>query len=224
MICGPPRAWLPQVAQPAEVGVSDGKGEAVAGVPLVGEGLWRCPHVQPERLDQFERLCVASRVSPCTQGLRKSCYLAVPSQSPFAAPGGSLLLVRPMHPILTVTFAELLFSILVIAPLKSIKSSVGFNTPFVSSATPRFLVFLKPPWVADFSPRAQSLMALLAHCSDVNVVPGVCGPASHTSRPAPSVSCSFRSEVLDVLHKSSGRGEGDLPPLRVTSWTAQDAA
>lgn len=134
------------------------------------------------------------------------------------------MLVQPVHPILIVTFAELLFSILVIAPLKSIKSSVGFHTPFVSSATPCFLVFLKPPWVTDFSPRAQTLMALLAHCSGVSVVPGVCGPASHTSRPAPSVGCSFRSEVLDVLHKSSGLEEGDLTPLRVTSWSAQDAA
>lgn len=180
--------------------------------------------MQPGRPDQFERLCVASRVSPCARGFSKSCYFALPFQSPFAAPGASLLLVQPVHPILIVTFAELLFSILVIASLKSIKSSVGFHTPFVSSATPCFLVFLKPPWVTDFSPRAQTLMALLAHCSGVSVVPGVCGPASHTSRPAPSVGCSFRSEVLDVLHKSSGLEEGDLTPLRVTSWSAQDAA
>lgn len=150
--------------------------------------------------------------------------LCAPFSESLRCPGRLHLLVQPMPPILIGTFAELLFSVLVIAPLTSIKPSVGFHTPFVSSATPCFLVFLKPPWVADFSPRPQSLMALLAHCSGVSVVPGVCGPASHTSRPAPSVSCSFRSEVLDVLHKSSGLGEGDLPLLRVTSWTAQDAA
>lgn len=168
--------------------------------------------------DALTNLNVFVRLHVCLHAPRafsESCYSAVPFQSPSAAPGGSLLLVQPMRPILMVTFAELLVSVLVIASLKSVKSSVGFHTPFVSRAVPCFLVFLKPPWVADFSPRAQSLMALLTHCSGVSVVPGVCGPAPHTSRPAPSVSCSFRSEVLDVLPKASGLGEGDLPPLRV---------
>lgn len=211
------------VAQPAGVGVSDGKGRQWLGSLWWARACGDAPVCSQDALINLN-VCVASRVSPCARGFSKSCYFAVPFQSPFAAPGGCLLLVQPMHPILIVTFAELLFSILVIAPLKSIKSSVGFHPPFVSSATPCFLVFLKPPWVADFSPRAQSLRALLAHCSGVSVVPGVCGPAPHTSRPAPSVSCSFRSELLDILHKSAGLGEGDLTPLRVTSWTAQDAA
>lgn len=157
------------------MGVSDGKGEAVAGVPPVGEGLWRCPRVQPGRPDQFERLCVASRVSPCARGFSKSCYFAVPFRSlfsPFAAPGGCLLLVQPMRPILIVTCAELLFSMLVIAPLKSIKSSVGFHPPFVSSAAP-FPGFSQAPLGGRFQPQGSE--------SDGSACPLLrcqCGPRS----------------------------------------------